>query len=101
MEIMDKNAMEDLAQKVTTCSKQFWYLCPSYCIIIAVDRVLQSLTKVLTACSKEFFKACSDFHRVPCDFGPVIEATKFWELVLLDRIAALEAKVKELELKKG
>ena len=100
MDILDKNAMEDLALKVTTCSKQFWYLCPSYCIIIAVDSPLQSLTKVLTACSKEFYKACSDFHRVPCDFGPVIEATKFWEQEVLARIAELEAKVQELELKK-
>ncbi|MGO9315049.1 MAG: hypothetical protein ACLQBD_29485 [Syntrophobacteraceae bacterium] len=49
----------------------------------------------------EFYKVCPGFHRLPCSLlDPVIEAAKFKEQEQLNKIAALEAKVQELELKK-
>ena len=60
------------------------------------------LTEGLMACGGEFYLRCPGFERLErvCDFEPAIEAAKWKEKVQLDRIAQLEARVQELELKR-
>jgi hypothetical protein len=60
------------------------------------------LTEGLKACGGEFYVKCPGFERLErvCDFEPAIEAAKWKEKVQLDRIAQLEARVQELELKR-
>jgi len=60
------------------------------------------LTEGLMACGGEFYIRCPGFERLErvCDFEPAFEAAKWKEKVQLDRIAQLEARVQELELKR-
>jgi hypothetical protein len=62
----------------------------------------RDLAEGLKACSGEFYTRCPGFERIEkyCEFEPAIEAAKFKEQAQLDRIAKLEARVQELELKK-
>jgi len=60
------------------------------------------LTEALKACGGEFYIRCPGFDDLTrvCDFEPAIDAAKFKEKLQLERIAQLEARVQELELKK-
>ncbi len=60
------------------------------------------LTEGLKACGGDFYNKCPGFDRIEkvCEFEPAIDASKLKEQVQLERIAKLEAQVKELQAKK-
>lgn len=63
--------------------------------------ILPRLAESLKACGGEFYVKCPAFDELGrvCDFEPAIDAAKWKEQIQLDRIAKLETKVQELELK--
>jgi hypothetical protein len=73
------------------CGKPFW-----------CDGVLWSnLTDDLKACGEGFYIKCPGFDRIEryCEFEPAIDAAKWKEKMDLDKVAKLEARIQELELK--
>ena len=60
------------------------------------------LTEALKACGEEFYIRCPEFDDLArvSDFEPAIDAAKFKKKLQLERIAQLEARVQELELKR-
>ena len=119
MEILETNAMEELANKVQLCAYPFQTHCSitvfHSCLDLGWCRSLfcrlpfwcngplRILSDGLKACSSAFYIKCPGFERIDQywpEFDPAIEAVKFKEQAQLDRIARLEAQVKELELKR-
>jgi hypothetical protein len=121
METLDRNAMEELARSGQLCNGAVVVYCPpalspschSDALILKPPPILcacnvrpwwafEMLTEGLKACGGEFYDRCPGFERLErvCKFEPAIEAAKLKEQVQLDRIAKLEARVQELELKK-
>lgn len=76
--------------------------CPPVCHWLRCDgHLYESLNESLKACAAGFYAGCEALDRIEkyCEFEPAIEAARFKEQAHLDRIAKLEAKVQELELK--
>ena len=107
METLDRNTMEELTGSMgpipacgdamtATAAKWSKTIPPCHC-----DLWLY-LTEGLKACSEGFYVRCPGFERIErvCDFEPAIEAANWKEKVQLDRIAQLEARVQELEIKR-
>ena len=127
METIDRNAIEELAGSIQKAGIALQKLCISSalgyelpkCATPALDlclclgpkvmgpclcfKGLAQLTEDLKDCGGAFYNLCPKFaslERVWPDFEPAIEAAKWKEKVQLDRIAQLEARVQELELKR-
>ena len=101
MKTLDQNELENVpgpAGKAISCRPLYSVQCISpKCKDFDVR-----LTQSLMACGGEFYGKCPAFDRLErvCWFEPAIEAAKWKEKIQLDRIAQLEARVKELELRK-
>ena len=118
MEILEANAMAELANKVQLCADTFHRHCSTatalrcldlhYCLHLCrlpfwCNGPLYRLSDDLKACGSGFYVKCPGFERIGQywpEFDPAVEAAKFKEQAQLDRIAKLEAQVKELELKR-
>ncbi len=119
MEILDKNAMAELATKVQLCDEPFHIHCSPYLLRYChpvcgsldycgpkfwCDGRLYVLVDKLKACGGAFYHVCPGFERVLVDwpdFDPAIEAVALKEKELLERVANLEAQVKQLTPRKG
>ncbi len=62
---------------------------------------IHSLHEGLKACGDAFYVKCPGFERIEryCDFEPAIDAAKWKDQVQVEKIAKLEARIQELELK--
>ena len=126
METLHPNEIWELANSVQLCGNAFYRQCaasgsfrvepcelaaPCWChtgtkclalVIPPFCKPPEGLIAGLKACSGEFYARCPGFERIEryCEFEPAIEAAKFKEQVQLERIAKLEARVQELELRK-
>jgi hypothetical protein len=116
MEILDKNAMDELVNKVQLCDYPFSVHCLRLAILPCHEHckhlfhpcniqfwcrnTFRSLVEELKACGSAFYVRCPGFDRIEKEwpeFDPAVEAAELKEKTLLDRIAKLEAQVKEIK----